>query len=132
MLSTDAPDDAKPPGEPAVTTSRSRPYRLAGVIILLLGVILAGSVYWIGARRADNSNDPSMLGFNRAQDRQMSLLYGKEGQLIEDLNEWLKQPGAQALLILAGAGVLAGGCFLWGRILDFEARNRPGPPGPDA
>ena len=40
-----------------------------------------------------------MQGFNRAQTRQMGQLYGKQGLLIEQWSDDLKQPGTQAAII---------------------------------
>jgi hypothetical protein len=56
---------------------------MIGVIVLALGIAAAGVVYWIGTRSPDLSNNLSMLGFNRAETRQMGQLYGKSGLLIE-------------------------------------------------
>ena len=100
---------------------RGRRYRIAAGIILVLGVLSAGLVYWLGSRAPDYSDDPSMLGFNRAADRQMGYLYGKQGQLIEDLTDSLKRPGTQAILIALAAAVVAVGCFYFARMLEHEA-----------
>lgn len=112
---------------------RLRCYRVAALVILVLGVAGAGTVYWLGARRADYPDDPAMVGFNRAAERQMSLLYGNQGKLIEDLDNWLKRPGSQALLVAAAAAVLALGCYQFSRLLEFEAHEAaargPGPAG---
>ena len=52
----------------------------------------------------------------------MGILYGKQGQLIEDLDNALKQPGTQAGLIIAAAAVIAVGCFYFARTLETETR----------
>jgi hypothetical protein len=100
---------------------RGRRYRLAGISVLLLGLISAGVVYWLGSRAPDYSDDPDMVGFNRSEERQMGILFGKQGRMMEDLTHSLKQPGTQALLIVAAAGVIAAGCFYSARILEAEA-----------
>jgi hypothetical protein len=92
------------------------------LVILLLGLAGAGGWYWLASRASDASDDPAMLGFNRAAERQMGVLYGKQGQLIEDLNDSLKRPGTQAVLIAVAAAVLAAGCFQFSRLLEFEAK----------
>ena len=53
----------------------------------------------------------------------MGMLYGQQGQLIEDLINWLKQPGTQAILIVVAAAVIAAGCFYFARILTAEAKQ---------
>ena len=45
---------------------------------------------------------------------------GKQGQVIEDLTDSLKQPGTQAILIMVAASVVAVGCFYFARILEHE------------
>ena len=101
---------------------RARRYRITGIVLLLLGVVSAGVVYWLGSRAPDFSDDPAMVGFNRAEERQMGMLYGKQGKLIEDLTYALKQPGTQAFLVAAASAVIAAGCFYFARVLEDEAK----------
>lgn len=108
---------------PAALGRRARRYRLTAGIVLLAGLMGAGAVYWLGSRPADYSGDPSMVGFRRSEERQMGILYGKQGQLIEDFNDSLKQPGTQALLILGVAVVVAAGAFHLARVVEAEARE---------
>ena len=81
------------------SSRRSAQLRLIGIIVLALGIGGAGTVYWLGTRSPDLSDDPSMLGFNKREERQMGLMYGKMGTLIEDWSDDLKRPGTQAFLI---------------------------------
>jgi hypothetical protein len=119
--------DAPMPAELAIAAAhrRARHCRVAAVVILVVGLISAGIVYWYGSRQAeaDDLNDPAMLGFNRATERQMGVLYGKQGQLMEDLNDSLKEPGTQAILIIIGSVIIAVVCFQFARMLEFEARE---------
>lgn len=108
---------------PLLIRRRARRCRIAAVVTLIIGLSGAGIVYWLGSRAQDYSDDPSMLGFNRAADRQMAILYGKQGQLIEDLNQSLKQPGTQALIIVIAAAVVAAVCFRFSRVLEWEAND---------
>jgi hypothetical protein len=105
---------------------------VVAVVVLLLGLVSAGVVYWRGSREPDLSNDPAMLGFNRAAERQMGVLYGKQGQLIEDLTDSLKQPVTQAILILVGAAAVAGGCLCFARVLNYEAMHADADASPPA
>jgi hypothetical protein len=115
--------DQTSPSPASSARRRARRCRIIGVIIVLLGLGGAGVVYWLGSRAMNYSDDPSMVGFDRAEQRQMAMLYGKQGQLIEDLESSLKQPGTQAFLIAAAAAVIALGCFYFARILEDEARQ---------
>ena len=94
--------------------------RIIGVIVLLLGIGSACIVYWIGIRSADLSDDLSMVRDNIAASRQMGILYGKMGLLIEDLSDELKRPGTQAIIIAGAATLVALGCFYFARLLDND------------
>jgi len=94
-----------------------------GIIVLVLGIGGAGIVYWLGTRAPDLSSDLSMLGYNKAESRQMGMLYGKQGLLIEEWSEDIKRPGIQAIIILALAALGASGCFYFARLLDVDDKN---------
>ena len=102
---------------------RVRRYRRIGIIVLLVGIVMAGVVYWRGTREVNLADDPAMTGFNRGEARQMAVLYGTQGELIEELTTWLKQPGTQAVLIAIAAAIVAAGSFYFARILEDEARE---------
>jgi hypothetical protein len=93
---------------------------MVGVIVLLLGISGACLVYWMGTRSPDLSDDLSMLGYNKAQTRQMGMLYGKSGLLIEEWSNDLKQPGTQAILIAAASVIIASVCFYFARLLEND------------
>lgn len=97
---------------PAASAKRpARRLRIIGIVVLLLGIGGAGVDYWLGTRTADAANDLSMVGYNKAQERQMGILYGKQGDLIENWSNALKQPGTQAVIIIAVSVLVASGCF---------------------
>lgn len=97
---------------------RARLLRITGIVVLLLGLGGAGVVYW--TRPPDVSEDLSLVGFDRARTRQMEILYGKQGRLIEDLANDLKEPGTQAILIATASVLLASGCFYLAKMLDVD------------
>ena len=87
--------------------------RLAGIIILSVGLISAGLLYWL---RTENTNlDQIRESQAHAESRQMQLLYGRSGGFAADLSNLFRQPGPQALLIIAISVVIAGGCFYLGQ-----------------
>jgi len=69
------------------------------------------------------SGDLSMVGYNKSEERQMGILYGKQGELIESWSNDLKQPGTQAFLIAAGSILIAAGCFYFARLSDFDEKT---------
>jgi len=97
--------------------------RLTGIVVLLLGLAAAGTIYWRGTQEMDYSSNVSTLGLNRSTERQMGLLYGKQGQLLEDFIQALKRPRTQAILIGAAAVMLAGGCFYFSRLMEHDSKH---------
>jgi len=105
---------------PDSSSKKSARLRMIGILVLVLGLAGAGVVYWLGTRSPDVSDDLSMLGYNKARTRQMEQLYGKQGLLIEEWMEDLKQPGTQAVIIAAVSALIAAGCFYFARLLDND------------
>jgi len=99
--------------DPAARKHRVRLRRI-GALTLTLGLAAAGIVYWHGTRSEDFSGDPSMAGFDRARAHQMGVMYGKSGQMVDDLVDALKRSEVQAGLIAAVSGLFALGCFYLG------------------
>ena len=102
---------------------RARRLRVTGVSVLVAGILAAGILYWLRTRSPDVSDDPSMAGFNRAETQQMGVLYGKQGQMVEDWSEDLEQPGTQAIIIIIFSAAIAAGCFYFARLLDYDAET---------
>lgn len=103
----------KPSDDLAALHREKRRLRTAGAIILAVGLISAGLLYWL---RTENSNlDQLRESQARAESRQMQLLYGRSGGITEDLSNTLKRPGPQAWLIVIISGVVAAGCFYLGQ-----------------
>jgi hypothetical protein len=111
------------PGSVLLFKRRARKLRVFGGIVLALGIIGASVVYWLGTRRADLSDDPAMAGYDKPEERQMAILYGRQGELIEDWSDDLKQPGTQAIIIVTVAALIAGCCFYFARLLDYDAEQ---------
>jgi hypothetical protein len=110
----------KAPSPVSPAKRRAGRLRMTGVTVLLLGIVGAGVVYWLGTRAADMSDDLSMVGFDKSEQRQMGVLYGKQGELIENWSNDLKQPGTQAFIIAAAAILIASGCFYFARLSDYD------------
>lgn len=86
--------------------------------MLLLGIAGEAMVYCLEKPSASLSNDPSMLGYDKKQARQLATLYGNQAVLVQKWADELKQPGTQALIIVVAAALVAGGCFYIARLLD--------------
>ena len=109
---------------PHSSSRRSAQLRMIGIVVLVLGLGSAGLVYWLGTRSPDVSDDISMLGYNKAQTRQMGMLYGKMGPVIEEWFDDLKQPGTQAEIIVVVSILAGAGCFYFARLLGHDDEPR--------
>jgi hypothetical protein len=111
-------ENDKSPAPVSSAGRRARKLRVIGLIVLVMGIAGAGIVYW--TRSADVSGDLSMAGYNKPVERQMAILYGKQGELIEDWSDDLKQPGTQAVIIIVLSAGIASACFYFARLLDYD------------
>jgi len=102
-------------------SSRSARLRFLGVSLLLLGMAAAAVVYW--GRSPELPDDASTVGFYKSSSRQMGVMYGQFGILIDDLYADLKRPGVQATIILAVATFAMFACFYLARL--FERHKPP-------
>jgi hypothetical protein len=102
----------------SLSRRQARQLKIIGVVILLSGIIGAGIVYW--TRSPDLSDDLSMVGYDKPEQRQMGILYGKQGELIEDWSNDLKQPGTRAIIIIVATVLIAGACFYFARLHDYD------------
>jgi hypothetical protein len=91
---------------------------MTGVIVLALGLVVAALVYTTATPPEDLADDPSTAQAYKNGLRDTEENFGKTGVIVNDLWGDLSRPGTQALLIAAGAGVVAGGCFYFARLLD--------------
>ena len=108
---------------PDPSARRRARLRLIGVIVLALGLGSAGLVYWSRTRSPDVMDDLSMVGFHKAQTRQMGMLYGKMGPVIEDFFDDLQRPGTQAKIIVGISALIAAGCFYFSRLPDNDGET---------
>jgi hypothetical protein len=105
---------------PAPFRQPGKRLRLIGVIVLLLGLAGAGTVYWLGTHSGEPTEGELLPGNARAESHQMGVLYGKMGILISQWSDDLKQPGTQGVLIAGGCILIAAGCFYFARLSDDD------------
>ena len=74
----------------------------------------------MGLLSPDLMDDPEMIGFDRAEKRQMGLLFGKQGAMIVEFDTALKRPKTQAFIFFVGAVLVAGGCWYFASLLDQD------------
>jgi hypothetical protein len=110
--------DTQIPDTVSSAKRRARWLRIIAAVVLVLGIFGADLVYWLGTRSVQTSDDPQMLGNEKAESRQAEILYGKQAGLIQEWSDDLKRPGTQAVMVVVAAILVAGGCFYFARLLD--------------
>jgi len=96
---------------PPAPVRRARRLRAAALTVALLGLATACLIYWRGTRPDDSADDFTLGADSKVVARQMQEAYGRQGQVIADLTDDLKQAGTQAFLIILTTGLLAAGCW---------------------
>lgn len=96
------PDSAPPPG---------RRMRRAGALVLVVGLLSAGVLYWIETRNTVPGVEELIPGYSRAASRQMGIFYGHAGEVMWEWRRWMAQPANQALIVVAVSAVVALACF---------------------
>ncbi len=99
------------PVRPNPFEERRRRLRRIGWTVLAAGLASACLLYWIRTRDREPSMDELMPGYSQANRRQMGILYGTTGVIIEGWIEDLREPETQAVLLAGLSAVIAIGCF---------------------
>ncbi len=96
--------------------------RLAGRLVLVGGIAAAVAVYWIKTRSAAPDVDELAAGYIKARDHQMGQLMGGFGVMLTEWTEALQRPLVEAILIAAGAALVAWVCFRLSETADEPER----------
>jgi hypothetical protein len=103
--------------------------RAAGRAVLALGILSACVFYLVASHPAERSMDDLLPGYTRSENRQIGALMGNFGVTMLDLEEQLRQPGAEAILIAIVAAIVAGLCYQAAAVREhnaqFEVRANP-------
>jgi hypothetical protein len=101
-----------------MSVRRGRKLRVAAGLILVLGIGAADVIYWRGTRSTGLPDDPSLLGYDKVQARQLGTLYGQQGVLTQEWADDLKQPRTQAIIIVVISALAATACFYVAGLMD--------------
>jgi len=107
----------KTPVPGSLDKHRARWFRYIGVAVLILGIIGGDEIYRKGLLVPDLMDNPEMIGFDRAERRQMGMMYGTQGQMIMEFEDALGRPQTQAIIILVASVLVAGGCWYFATLL---------------
>ena len=92
--------------------------RIAGVLILVFAIVVAGIWYWMETRSATPTLEELMPGSNAARARQVGILIGTFGVSLLQGWEYLQRPGTEAIILVAVAVLGALGCFRVAALLE--------------
>jgi hypothetical protein len=98
--------------------------RIAGALVLAIGIVSAGLVYWIKTRSAHATLEDLMPGSAAERNRQIAILIGNFGLYLLQGWEYLQRPDAQAFVIVGGAALVALVCFRVAGLLARSPRAR--------
>jgi hypothetical protein len=100
--------------------------RSIGWLILIGGLIGSAVFYWIQVRTAGpQMDDTSALGYTRSLQHGMGVMMGPSGALLTEWQQRLASPTGEALLLAAGAALLAGYFFRVAWVIDAEDAEQP-------
>jgi hypothetical protein len=99
---------------------RARQLRAVAVTVLVLGIVGVGVAYWIAPASPDTSDDIATAEYYKSTARQVEVISGKEGLLVDEWSHDLQRPGPQSCIIIGAAVLIAGGCFYFARLLEFD------------
>ncbi len=103
---------------------RSDRLRATGWFVLAAGLVAGAGFYWANALSVDPAlDDANALGYTRSMQHQMGVMMGHFGLMLTGWQDALTSPAGEALLIVAGAALLAGYFFRVAWVLDEEARD---------
>ena len=85
-------------------------WKMAGKIVLVAGLCYAPIHYIVQSRQAEERLGDLLPAYDKEMNREMRTQMGTLGLVLMQWRETLEQPGAQALLIAAGAAIVAKGC----------------------
>jgi hypothetical protein len=103
---------------PEFTGKRGGRLRMIGIVVLLVGLGIAGVVYWTGSPSADLSDDVATAQTSKRAARDIEMNFGKMGLMMSDWMEDLQHPGTQAGIIAVVSMLAASGCFYFAHLLE--------------
>lgn len=99
------------PASPEMRRVYAARWKLVGMALLVAGLIGAPAHYVIQTRQAEDSLSDLLPSYDKTMRREVAVQMGPMGLVFMEWSDTLKRPGVQAFLILAGAALLARGCY---------------------
>jgi hypothetical protein len=100
-----------------------RRWKLAGKIILIVGLCYAPVHYVIKSRQAEARLGDILPGYDKTMNREMAMQMGTLGLVLMQWREALEQPATQAVLVAVGAALAAKACYYVADTLEHNAAH---------
>jgi hypothetical protein len=110
--------DPIPNAEPGFSPKTAGRLRIIGILVLALGLGVAGLIYWKGAPPKDLSDEVDTARTSKKLARGVEENVGQVGLLISNWMEDLEYPSARAKIIAVISILAASGCFYFARLID--------------
>lgn len=117
------PPHSAPPKAAAKPAAPGQRMRRAGTLVLAIGLVSAGALYWLETRNAQPGLEDLIPGYSRNASRQMGIFYGHAGEVMWAWREWFARPENQALVIAGLAIVISLVCYRVAWLDDHNARE---------
>jgi hypothetical protein len=95
---------------PAAATNLAGSFRIAGIVILVIGLAIAGLVYGLSPR-PDSPAELNTPDNNKRAARDVASNFGQWGAFSYSISEDLHDPATQAAIIAIGSILVGGACF---------------------
>ena len=96
--------------ENQTTPNLASNFRIAGVVVLIIGLAIAGLVYGLSTR-PDSPDELSTPDNNKRAARDVATNFGQWGAFSYNLSQALHDPATQAAIIAIGSILVGGACF---------------------
>ena len=100
-----------------------RRLRIAAVVVMLLGLIGVGIVYWLASRSDNGPNNNVAMDYYKKDQLQLEKMYGPQGVLAGNIYTALQQPGTQAIIILVTASLISAACLFFSKLPEHKTPN---------
>jgi peptidoglycan/LPS O-acetylase OafA/YrhL len=98
--------------------------RAMGALSLAIGIVGACLFYWSASGPADQDPADGLPAYSRAETRALKIQMGATGVILTEWQQTLARPGAEAVMIAAGAALFAAYFFRAAWVLDDDERDR--------
>jgi hypothetical protein len=99
------------PATPEMRRVYAARWKFVGIALLVLALVYAPARYVMQMQHPEDNLSELIPDYDKTMQREVAVQMGPMGLVFMQWTDALKRPGVQAFLILAGAALLARGCY---------------------